>query len=243
MTDTLFVSDLHLDAGRPQATAAFVDLLRGDARNAGRLFILGDLFEFWIGDDDDAPLATEVSAALAEYTASGHQCLVMPGNRDFLLGEQFAARTGVRLLSDPTIAEIHHGEQVLLMHGDQLCTDDLAYQQHRRRMHNRLVQRLFLTLPRRWRRAAGAEGRRRSRAHISASAARIMDVNEAAVREQMLRHGVQLLIHGHTHRSAIHRFDLNGKAATRIVLGDWYREASVLRWSPSGYELKALPFG
>lgn len=242
MSDALFVADLHLDAARPQATAAFLDLLGGVARDAGRLYVLGDLFEFWIGDDDDDPLAQAVGEGLAAYTARGNHCFLMPGNRDFLLGRGFARHTGVRLLDDPAIADMH-GERVLLMHGDQLCTDDLAYQRHRRRMHNRLLQRLFLALPRQWRRAAGAEGRRRSRAHMAASAPRIMDVNETTVRNTMLRHDVRLLVHGHTHRSGVHHFDLAGRPATRIVLGDWYREASFLQWSRRGYELLSRPFG
>lgn len=241
MNDALFVSDLHLDAARPRATAAFLHLLENEARSASRLFILGDLFEFWIGDDDDDPLAHAVIAALADYTASGHACLVMRGNRDFLLGDRFAAMTGARLLDDPVVEDIC-GQRVLLTHGDRLCTDDVAYQRHRRRINNRLLRRLFLGLPRTWRRAVGAEGRRRSRKHTTRAAKEIMDVNQEAVRTEMARHGVRLMVHGHTHRPAVHHFELDDARATRIVLGDWYLRCSVLSWSAAGYELKDLPF-
>lgn len=241
MTTTLFVSDLHLDAGRPRATAAFRDFLAGDARGASHLYILGDLFEFWIGDDDDQPLAREVTAALADYSRAGNACSVMRGNRDFLLGPRFADMTGARLLADPSVVDIG-GEPVLLTHGDLLCTDDQAYQRYRKRVNDPRLQRLFRALPRSWRRAAGAEGRRRSRGYATGRPAAYMDVNAAAVAAAMRQAGVRRLVHGHTHRPAIHGFELDGQPAIRAVLGDWYEQGSVLAWSAAGPELRSRAF-
>jgi UDP-2,3-diacylglucosamine hydrolase len=241
VTEALFVSDLHLDPARPRATATFIDFLRGTALRAERLYVLGDLFEFWIGDDDDDELARRVTAALAEYTTSGRQCLVMRGNRDFLLGEAFAARTGAGLLDDPAVAELF-GERVLLMHGDLLCSDDHRYQRYRRIVNHPRLQRAFLALPRSWRRAAGNEGRRRSRRYTAANTPKIMDVNDGAVGTALAVNDARILVHGHTHRPGIHRLQVGGSTATRIVLGDWYEQGSVLSWSNDGYRLLQLPF-
>ena len=241
MTESLFISDLHLDPARPRATAAFLRFLAKEARRADRLFILGDLFEFWIGDDSDEPLAEEVLGALGEYTATGRECLVMRGNRDFLLGARFARRTGTRLLADPVVENVF-GTRVLVTHGDLLCTGDRAYQRYRRIVHNPLLQRLFLALPRSGRRAAGAEGRRRSRRHTTASPASIMDVDQASVLAALQEFKVSVILHGHTHRPAVHRIETDGATATRIVLGDWYEAGSVLSWSAAGYELRTLTF-
>ena len=241
MSENLFISDLHLDSSRPRATATFLRFLQTDAQRADRLYILGDLFEFWIGDDDDDPHSGEVLDGLRQYTAGGRRCLVMRGNRDFLLGARFEARTGTHLLGDSPVDDIF-GERVLIMHGDLLCTADHAYQRYRRLTSQPLLRRLFLGLPRAWRRAVVAEGRRRSRAHAATGDPGIMDVSPAAVVTAMARAGVNILVHGHTHRPAIHHLEINGKPATRIVLGDWYEQGSVLHWSPSGFELRALPF-
>ncbi|MCC7257452.1 MAG: UDP-2,3-diacylglucosamine diphosphatase [Gammaproteobacteria bacterium] len=237
----MFISDLHLDPARPRATAAFLDFLRGTAQDAARLCILGDLFEFWIGDDEDSGHAREVLDALAEYSGTGRKLDLMPGNRDFLVGQDFARRTGARLLPDPSL-ETLFGVRTLLMHGDLLCTDDHGYQRYRRIVHDRRVQALFLALPRAWRRAAGAEGRRRSRDYQAARPAPVMDVNPAAVTAALERHQAEVLVHGHTHRPGIHRLDLPGRSATRIVLGDWYEQGSVLRWTARGWSLDSVPF-
>ena len=241
MTERLFISDLHLDPSRPGATAAFLRFLQTEARQAEQLYILGDLFEFWIGDDEDASHSVEILQALAEYTRAGHHCSVMRGNRDFLLGTQFTRRTGTRLLADSTVENLF-GERVLIMHGDLLCTDDRRYQRYRRIVNNRQLQALFLSLPRTWRRAAGTEGRRRSRQHTTSRPAMIMDVNPAAVTAALRQHEVRVLVHGHTHRPGIHRLGSAGQPATRIVLGDWYEQGSVLRWTADGYRLQSLPF-
>lgn len=242
MTGPLFISDLHLDPARPAATAAFLRFLATDARAAGQLYILGDLFEFWIGDDDDSPLAREVLDALAAFTSGGGDLRVMRGNRDFLLGRRFTARTGATLLADPAVEAIH-GERVLVMHGDLLCTDDVAYQRYRRRVNRPFLQRLFLALPRAWRRAAGSEGRRRSRRNTAARPAQIMDVNAAAVTAALQAHGCRILVHGHTHRPGIQRVSADGAHYTRIVLGDWYEQGSVLEWpAAGGPRLRQLTF-
>jgi UDP-2,3-diacylglucosamine hydrolase len=241
VTASLFISDLHLDSSRPRATAAFLRFLSHEARAVTRLHILGDLFEFWIGDDDDDPHSCAVIDALRAYTAAGHECLVMRGNRDFLLGRRFEERSGACLLPDPTVEHLF-GARVIVMHGDLLCTDDHAYQRYRRRVNDPLLQRLFLALPRSWRRAAGVVGRRRSRERTAMRPAAIMDVNPGAVAAAFAAHDARILVHGHTHRPGIHQLEVNGMPRTRVVLGDWYEQGSVLAWSAAGFELRSLAF-
>ena len=235
----LFISDLHLDGARPDITDQFLTFLRTDARQAQSLYILGDLFEAWIGDDDPDSDKQRIQLALRELTASGVPCYVMHGNRDFLLGKQFCRTTGCRLLDDGTLVNAH-GKQVLLLHGDVLCTDDHAYQKLRRRMRNPILQFILRNLPLATRRSLAAKIRAGSKAHIENSMAQIMDVNQAAVAQTFADRHVDLMIHGHTHRPAIHSLTVHGKPATRIVLGDWYTQGSVLRWNDSGYELLTL---
>jgi len=236
---TLFVSDLHLDAERPASIELFQRFLRADAERADALYVLGDLFEAWIGDDDDSPVVAPVVAALARVTRSGVPCYVMHGNRDFLLGEQFAERTGCNLLGD-WHRENLGSEPILMTHGDLLCTDDLPYQALRNTVRDARWQRDFLARPLAERREIAADLRRRSRTETAAKPAEIMDVNDAAVDAAMHRHGVRVLIHGHTHRPAIHRLALDGAPATRIVLGAWYEAGSVLRWDAGGFRLESL---
>ena len=224
---TLFISDLHLDAGRPHIVDLYTRFLENEARDADALYILGDLFESWIGDDDDSELAGRVAAATKALNASGVPVFFMHGNRDFLLGADYAARAGMTLLTDSTLVELS-GEPVLLMHGDTLCTDDVEYQKFRTLVRNPEWQRQFLAKPLAERRAFAAQARGESRKHTAMKAAEIMDVNQTAVEETMRRHRVLRLIHGHTHRPATHRFDLDRQGATRIVLGDWYEQSSVL---------------
>lgn len=241
MTGTLFISDLHLHASRPEVTDFFLRFLAGTAREASALYILGDLFEVWIGDDDDEPHHREVIAALRAFTASGPPCFFVRGNRDFLIGRRFGAETGIRLLEEPTVALIE-SQRVLLMHGDLLCTDDHSYQTFRRRVRNPQLQAAFLALPLTVRRWVATKARRRSQTLSACKPDYITDVNAQAVAAAMREHDVRCLLHGHTHRPAVHRFDLDGAVATRIVLGDWYHHASMLRWSVSGPELLDLPF-
>lgn len=235
---TLFISDLHLNGAQPEITSQFVDFLRNAARQAEHLYILGDLFEFWIGDDDPDPTYAHIQDELRALTAAGVLCSVMHGNRDFLLGRHFCARTGCRLIDDGTVIE-RYGQRVLLLHGDVLCTDDRSYQRLRRIVRNPLVQWLFTHLPLAWRERIASRIRAGSRMHTRQAAAAIMDVNAAAVDRAFASAGLHLMIHGHTHRPAIHR--LGQGANTRIVLGDWHARGSVLRWSAAGYELLSLP--
>jgi len=226
---TLFISDLHLDEARPQIVDLFARFLADEARQADALYILGDLFESWIGDDDNAPLATRVAHALRALRDRGVPIYFLHGNRDFLLGTDYAARAGIELLADPAIVELD-GERTLLMHGDTLCTDDIEYQKFRNLVRNPAWQAQFLAKPLAERRAFAAQAREESRKQTAMKAAEIMDVNQAAVESTMHEYGVHRLIHGHTHRPAAHRFELDGRAAERIVLGDWYEQSSVLTW-------------
>ena len=223
----LFVSDLHLDGSAPRAIDAFVAFLEGEARRSAGLFILGDLFEAWIGDDDDDPARARVCDALKALTAAGIPCRVQHGNRDFLLGAGFAARTGCTLLPDPFHCTLG-GRQVVLSHGDLLCTRDLAYQRFRRIVGRRGIQRAWLALPLAARRRLASGLRRQSRAHTRRMAADIMDVTPDAVAGLLRERDADVLVHGHTHRPGVHALQVDGRARQRIVLGDWYDQGSVL---------------
>jgi UDP-2,3-diacylglucosamine hydrolase len=237
---TLFISDLHLDASEPAAGAQFMQFLEQRAANADALYILGDLFETWIGDDDDEPYRNRICRALAGLSAWGVPCYVMHGNRDFLFQRGFEARTGTHLIDDPIIIELY-GEQVLLTHGDALCTADRPYQRLRGLVRNPRWQQRFLKLPLALRRALAERARRGSRRHTQSTAYEIMDVEPSAVSAAMRACGVRTLIHGHTHRPAVHEFELDGCAARRIVLGAWHAAGSCLEWSAQGFQLQALP--
>jgi len=223
--EILFISDLHLSPRRPLLTRLFIDFLEQRAPAAARLFILGDLFDAWIGDDDN-PLP-EVLGALWRFKAKHRQCLLMRGNRDFLLGRGFARATGCRLIPDPFLLRLND-EPILLMHGDLLCTDDLAYQRFRRRVRNPLVQRLFLWLPLSKRRRIAAQYRQRSGEAMATKPDAIMDVNEDAIRRQLRRFSARRLIHGHTHRPGDHLLQLDGQPLPRQVLADWRDDAAEL---------------
>ena len=237
---TVFISDLHLDAGRPTAIHQFVGFARDEATRASALYILGDLFEAWIGDDDTDPSSTEVVDVLSEVSAAGVPCFFMHGNRDFLVGKRFEAATGCQLIEDPKVVQIE-GQQVLLTHGDLLCTDDESYQALRAIVRNPNWQRDFLAKSLEERRAIAEDLRKKSRAETAAKPEDIMDVNQGAVEDMMRKHGVTLLLHGHTHRPGVHRFTLDGQDATRIVLGAWHEQGSVVRWDTEGFRLDTLP--
>jgi UDP-2,3-diacylglucosamine hydrolase len=238
----LFISDLHLDAAWPAACAQFSAFLRGEAREAEALYILGDLFELWVGDDDDDPLRNAVSADLAALTRSGTACFIMHGNRDFLLGARFAAASGCQLLDDPVLLEVG-GQRVLVTHGDLLCREDDAYQQLRAQVRRPAWQRRFLRLPLATRRLVAGAARAGSRRHMQRAQPEIMDVAPDAVVAAMRATGARTLVHGHTHRPAVHEFELDGAPARRIVLGAWYEQGSCLRWSDAGYVLETLARG
>ena len=236
---TLFISDLHLHAERPGVIEHFLHFMRTDARAASALYILGDLFEAWIGDDDTDPGHAPVIAALAELRRKDVPCYFMHGNRDFLIGKRFTAATGCVLLGDWHVVEIA-GQQAVLTHGDLLCTDDTPYQELRTMVREPAWQREFLAKPLDERRAIVAGLRERSKTETATKPAEIMDVNQAAVEAALQRHGVSILLHGHTHRPAVHEFVMDSAPATRIVLGDWYDTGSVLRWGESGFALETL---
>ena len=235
----LFISDLHLTAGDAVTTRRFVEFMDGPARAARELYILGDLFEAWIGDDDDDPRLTPIVAALRRLTDSGVACALMHGNRDFLLGPRFCAATGTRLLGDYERITLD-GQPVLLTHGDLLCTDDTRYMTLRAELRSKTWQRDFLARPLAERRQIASDLRQLSATEIAAKDDYIMDVNQAAVERTMREHDVALLVHGHTHRPAVHRFDLGGRPAARIVLGAWYHDPSIMRWAESGFALERL---
>lgn len=236
---TLFISDLHIDASRPAITEQFLGFLRTEAQHAAALYILGDLFESWIGDD--APDAAQAAAidGLQALKGQGVPCFVMHGNRDFLLSRQFCSMSGARLLPDPLIVTLY-GEPVLVMHGDALCTDDRAYQRLRATVRDADWQRRFLNLSVAGRRTLADAARAGSRAHTAAVENTIMDVNAESVTTAFRAAGTTTLLHGHTHRPAIHSLEVDGRACRRIVLGDWYTQGSVLRWDHDGPELVSL---
>jgi UDP-2,3-diacylglucosamine hydrolase len=237
---TLFISDLHLDGVRPRITELFLDFLKTEPRNADALYILGDFFEVWIGDDDPDPHHARVISAVRELTDIGVPVYFMHGNRDFLIGAEFAARTGVKLLPDPTIVGLS-GIPTLLMHGDTLCTDDVEYQAFRKMVRDPARQKAFLAMPLEERRAFVAQARIESGLSTAQKSETIMDVNQQAVERAMAEHDVTRLIHGHTHRPATHGFQSDGEHRTRIVLGDWYHQGSILRVTRADAVLSALP--
>ena len=237
---TLFISDLHLEASRPEIGEQFMAFLAGEARNADALYILGDLFEYWIGDDDPSPYYAEMKAAIRGLVDAGVPVYFMHGNRDFMIGERFAADTGVTLLEDPHLAEFHD-DKVLLCHGDTLCTDDVEYQKVRAMTRNPAWQAMMLDKSVEERLAFAEQSRQQSLAHSMTSTDEIMDVNHDAVVATMRKHGVDILLHGHTHRPAVHPMHVNGRRANRIVLGDWYEQGSVVEWDEDGPRLETLP--
>ncbi len=236
---TLFISDLHIDAGRPQILDQFLRFLQGEARDAEALYILGDLFESWIGDDAPDAAQSAAIAGLRTLTLSGVPCFVMHGNRDFLLSSRFCDMSGAEILPDPLIVTLY-GEAVLVMHGDALCTDDRAYQRLRATVRDAAWQQQFLALSVQARRALAGAARAGSQAHTAAMEYAITDVNAESVAMALRAAATSTLLHGHTHRPAIHALQVDGRPRTRIVLGDWYDQGSVLRWDQAGPELKSL---
>jgi len=227
---TLFISDLHLEEGHPETTEQFLTLLKNCDESIDALYILGDLFEAWIGDDDDTPFHREIIQALRTATQKGLPIYFMRGNRDFLVGKRFARATGCQLLADEEKIMLY-GTPVLLMHGDTLCTRDVAYLRWRKKSHNPILNTLLFSMwPLAFRRWFANKMRKKSMAHTQSVDKEIMDVTQEEVEQRMQKHGVQYLIHGHTHRPGIHEFTLNQANAMRIVLGAWHGKGSVLVW-------------
>ena len=235
-----FASDLHLDPSTPDIAGRFRRFLDGPVRGARALFLLGDLFEAWIGDDDPEPAHREVIAAIAAVAAAGTEVCVMRGNRDFMIGERFCAESGARLLEDPSLLTIA-GERLLLTHGDGLCIDDRAYQRLRALVNDPGLRDAFARLPIEARRRLAAEARAGSREHLAQVRDYITDVNGAAVRKTFEEADVPLMIHGHTHRPGVHRLEAGGRERTRVVLGAWHDEAHVVRWDDAGWQLLPCP--
>jgi UDP-2,3-diacylglucosamine hydrolase len=237
----LFISDLHIDANHPAITERFLKFCAADAASASALYILGDLFESWIGDDDPDPDQHRAMAAIGGLTAAGVPCFIMHGNRDFLIGPQFCERTGAQLISDPVILTLY-GSSVLVMHGDALCTDDRSYQRLRATVRDPDWQRQFLALTVRQRRTLAQAARTGSQAHMAGLEIDIIDVNPTSVEIALRGAQTAVLLHGHTHRPAVHSLKVDGRDCTRIVLGAWYERGSVLRWDQSGFELTQLSY-
>lgn len=238
---TLFIADLHLQTEEPAITAGFLRFLDGEARSADALYILGDLFEAWIGDDDPNPLHHEIAAAIKSLVDSGVPCFFTHGNRDFLIGKRFARESGMTLLPEEKALDLY-GRKVLIMHGDTLCTDDSGYLAFRAKVHTPWIQRLFLALPLFIRQKIAARMRADSKAANSHKSMEIMDVNTHAVIGVMEKHHVQWLIHGHTHRPDVHELIANNAPAYRVVLGAWHSAGSMVKITPQGVELIHFPF-
>ncbi|QXG49158.1 UDP-2,3-diacylglucosamine diphosphatase [Pseudomonas viridiflava] len=237
----LLISDLHLEQERPDITRAFLDLLAGRARTAESLYILGDFFEAWIGDDAMSPFQLSICKALRELSDSGTRIFLMHGNRDFMIGKGFCKAAGCTLLADPTVVQLN-GEPVLLMHGDSLCTRDVGYIRMRRYLRHPLTLFILRHLPLKTRHKLARKLRNESRAKTRMKANDIVDVTPEEVPRIMQQFGVHTLIHGHTHRPAIHKLQLGNVAARRIVLGDWDRQGWALQVDEQGFSLGSFDF-
>ena len=242
MSETLFIADLHLDPKQPLSLAGCLEFLASRAQNADALYILGDLFEVWLGDDEDEPAYQPVLMALHDLNISGIPVFVMRGNRDFLLGAGFAEISGCQLIDDHHVINLY-GTPTLLMHGDTLCTLDIDYQAFRQQVRNPQWQQQFLAQPLSQRRILAQQARTYSQAKIKTTAAAIMDVTPEAVISILEKYNVYHLIHGHTHRPAVHQLQVNGKMAYRRVVGDWHSNSAVIHsCTASGCQLVDLFF-
>lgn len=238
---SLFISDLHLCENNPLTTRLFHHFIRHSTAQAEALYILGDLFEYWAGDDDlDTPFHREITGTLASLTKQGTRLYIMRGNRDFLMNSQLAEACNASLLEDPTLLDLY-GTPTLLTHGDALCTDDTEYQAFRAQVRNNRWQQQFLALPLAQRKAQIEQVRKKSEAEKQYKATSIMDVNLQAVNELLHEHGYPRIIHGHTHRPAHHLHRLDGHSCDRWVLGDWDKRANALRCDRNGVAWETIP--
>jgi len=235
---TLFISDLHLSGERENITELFIKFLDQRASKADALYILGDLFEVWPGDDMIQPDYEKSISAMKELVDNGLPLFVMQGNRDFLMAEKFAEVSGATMIEDPTVIDLY-GTPTLLMHGDTLCTDDIDYQKFRGMVRDPRWQADFLSKPAEERLAMTTKYRKISKDEMAKKSMDVMDVNQQTVEQVMLEKNIHQLIHGHTHRPAIHDFTINNKDMKRIVLGDWFEQGSVLECDKTGCQLES----
>jgi len=239
---TYFIADLHLSESRPDISACFLRFLKNDAIHAEKLYILGDLFEAWVGDDDDSAYLSTISKALSTLASYGTKIYYIHGNRDFLLGKRYAKRASITLLPEIDLIELY-GQEVVIMHGDTLCTHDVDYQAFRKKSRTWWWQMAIKSLPLFLRKKIAADYRKKSSAATALKAQDIMDVTPSEVIDCLEQYQSQLLIHGHTHRPAVHELTANNKTATRVVLGDWYEQGAWLKVSAEGMELMNTPLG
>ena len=237
---TYFIADLHLAQNRPDITACFLRFLKGDAIQAQELYILGDLFEAWVGDDDDSEFLTVIAQALTALSAQGTTIYYIHGNRDFLLGQRFAKKSAMILLPEIDLIDLY-GKSVVIMHGDTLCTRDIAYQQFRKKSRSWWWQTMIKMLPLFVRKKIANDYRKKSEKATSVKSQEIMDVTPDEAIKCLEHYQSQLLIHGHTHRPAVHELTANNKKAKRIVLGDWYEQGAWLKVTPDNMQLMNSP--
>lgn len=230
---TIFISDLHLDESHPAISDKFIALINSLDTHTDAVYILGDLFEVWIGDDENTPLQQRIEQALKALVQRGVAVYFLHGNRDFLIGERFLRESGCQLLPDESLIQVYKSS-ILIMHGDTLCTDDTAYIRARKIMRNRWLQKLFLMLPLFMRKKAAAALRAESRKHTGSVPGEIMDVTDNAVTRIFTKYKVSCLVHGHTHRPRIHHIEVDHNQVSRIVLGAWHDHGNMLVWDENG---------
>ncbi|MGF1742076.1 UDP-2,3-diacylglucosamine diphosphatase [Vibrio profundum] len=238
---TLFIADLHLSPSEPDITRCFLTFMREEAIHADALYVLGDLFEFWIGDDDNSDFANQIRLEIKTLTQSGIPCYFVRGNRDFLIGRRFAKQTGITLLEQESLIDLY-GTKAVILHGDTLCTQDVNYLKFRKKVHQPWLQWLFNRIPLWVKKKIIAKVQSNIRVDKQTKSLDIMDVTPSEVDSVLEKHHVDLMIHGHTHRPNIHTLDNTKDKKTRVVLGDWYTQGSVLVYDENGYELQARPF-
>jgi len=237
---TYFIADLHLSENRPDISACFLRFLANDAIEAEKLYILGDLFEAWVGDDDDSPFLKTIADALTKLSQTGTKIYYIHGNRDFLIGKRYAKQASMQLLPEVDTIDLY-GQHVVIMHGDTLCTRDVDYQVFRKKSRSWWWQATIKSLPLFVRKKIAANYRKKSASATSVKSQEIMDVTDSEVIKCLQKYQSQLLIHGHTHRPAIHDVTANGKPAKRIVLGDWYEQGAWLKVTTNSIELLNRP--
>ncbi|PWI33930.1 UDP-2,3-diacylglucosamine diphosphatase [Vibrio albus] len=238
---TLFISDLHLTPSRTDITECFIRFMREEAAKADALYVLGDLFEFWIGDDDNSPFSRLIKAEFKTLTGSGVPCYFVHGNRDFLVGKRFAKDTGVTLLDEVSVIDLY-GTKAVVLHGDTLCTDDHNYQEYRKKVHQPWLQWVFNRLPLFIKKKIVSKAQQDIGKDKQRKSLDIMDVNQSEVEKVLSDTGTSVMIHGHTHRPYIHKINKIGTQKTRIVLGDWYEQGSVLVWKKDQFNLERRNF-